>query len=157
MESEPWYSVLDDVLPARSKNMTRAQGVVYLKRVIIKPFIENLDWFFALYPEFKIISDVNPSRLAKGKYIQAATIRVYRDVVLIFEYKVVIIHEPEDADSTLVKATGKVSKEYMASLIADCCVYRQWYETNDGFIHMYPSLYDGEKLTTTMLLDDFAR
>ena len=137
--------------------MTRQQGVVYLKRVVIKPFLENLEWFFALYNDYRVISDVNPSRLATGKYIPAATIKVYRDVVLVFEYKVVIIHEPEDNDSTVVKATGKVSKQYMATMLVDNCCYRLWYDECDGFIFPYPKLWDGEKLTTTMLLDDFAK
>ena len=137
--------------------MTRQQGVVFLKQVVIKPFIQHLDWFFALYGEYKILSDVNPSRLATGKYLPAATIQVYRDIVLVFEYKITIILEPEDNDSTVVKATGKVSKEYMASLLADNCCYRSWYKECDGFIHKYPTLWDGEKLTTADLLDDFAR
>lgn len=119
--------------------------------------MENLDWYFALYEDYRVISDVNPSRRACGKYIPAATIQIYRDVVLVFEYKITIILEPEDSDSTVVKAVGKIPKEYMATLLADNCCYRMWYEESDGFIHQYPKLFNGEKLTTTMLLDDFAR
>lgn len=157
LEEVPWFSVLNDVLPPRSKELTRAQGVVFLKRVIIKPFLEHLDWFFALYPEFKIISDVNPSRRSIDKFIHAATVHVYKDVVLVFEYKLTILLELEDNDSTIVKAAGKVSKEYMSTMLADNSCYRMWYEENDGFIHKFPTLFDGEKLSTMMLLSDFSK
>ena len=149
--------MLDDVLPARSKNMTRAQGVVFLKQVVIKPFIQHLDWFFALYSDYKIISDVNPSRLSKGKYLPAASVHVYYRRMMIFEYKITIIHEPEDSDSTIVKATGKVSKEYLDNMLEGNCCYKRYYDDNNGFIHQYPTLWDGERLSTGDLLDDFAR
>ena len=78
--------------------MTRQQGVVYLKRDVIKPFLENLEWFFALYDDYKIISEVNPSQQCHGKYIPAASVQVYYRRMLIFEYKIVIIHELEDGE-----------------------------------------------------------
>ncbi len=137
--------------------MTRQQGTVYLKRVIIKPFIENLEWFFALYSDYKIISDVNPSRRAGGKYIPAASVQVYYRRLLIFEYKVVIIHEPEDSDSTIVKACGKISKEYLDNMLEGNWCYKRYYDENNGFVHQYPKLLNGEKLTTGDLLNDFAR
>ncbi len=157
MESEPWYNVIDRVLPERSKEMTRQQGVVYLKRVIIKPFWENLDWFFALYKDYRVISDVNPSRRGGIKYIPCATIHVYYRRMMVFEYKIVIIHEPEDNNSTIVKAVGKISKEYLENQLEGCCDYKKWYDENNGFIIPYPKLWNGEKLTTGDLLDDFAR
>jgi hypothetical protein len=55
---ELWYNVIDRVLPARSKEMTRQQGVVYLKRCILSPAFQQLAWFFALYDGFKIITDI---------------------------------------------------------------------------------------------------
>ena len=74
-----------------------------------------------------------------------------------FEYKITIIHEPEDNDSTVVKACGKVSKEYLDNMLEGCWGFKKLFDENNGFIHQYPSLYDGEKLTTAMLLDDFAK
>ena len=147
---------MDDVLPERSKEMTRQQGVVFLKQVVIKPFIQHLDWFFALYNDYRVISDVNPSRRATAKYIPAASVQVYYRR-MIFEYKVVIIHEPEDNDSTVVKAVGKISKEYLENMLEGNCCYKRYYDDNDGFVHQYPKLFNGEKLTTSDLLNDFAR
>lgn len=135
--------------------MTRSQGVVYLKRVVIKPFIENLEWFFALYKDYHVISDVNPSRMATGKYIPAATVHVYYRRLLLFEYKITIIHEPEDADSTVVKASGKISKEYLDNITDGGGCYKC--DGIKGFIHQYPKLWNGERLTTVDLLDDFAK
>ncbi len=86
LESEPWYSIIDGVLPERSREMTRAQGVVFLKQVVVKPFIQHLDWFFALYKDYRVISDVNPSRCAGGKYLPAASVQVWYRRLLIFEY-----------------------------------------------------------------------
>jgi hypothetical protein len=156
LEEVPWFCVLNDVLPPRSKEMSRAQGVVFLKRVVIKNFIEHLDWYFALYPEYKIISEVNPSRRAESIHLPAAVVQVWRDVVLLFEYRVGILLDPEDADSTIIRTAGKVSKQYMSTMLADSCQYRLWYEENDGYIHQFPKLLDGERCTTAMLLADFS-
>gem|GEM_PF-2929016 len=157
MNEEPWYSIIDAHLPPRSKEMTRGQGMIFLKRAVIKPFCEHLDWFYALYEDYKVLSGIMPTPMTpKGKYYPCAWVEVHYNCVKIFEYKLSFVLETEDADSTLIKATGKVSKQHIEQLMVDCPRYKQRYDQYNGYIHPYPSLIDGEKCTTITLLDDFA-
>lgn len=157
MEEEPWYSILDNHLPPRTKNMTRVEGTVFLKRVIIKPFLQQLDWFFALYEDYKVLSDIIPTpMMLKGKYYPCAWVEVHYNCIKIYEYKLSFVLETEDADSMLIKAVGKFSKQHVEQLLVDCPGYKQLYDQYNGFIHPYPSLINGEKCTTITLLDDFA-
>ena len=158
MESEPWYNVIDRLLPERSKEMTRQQGVVYLKRCIITPAFQQLAWFFALYDGYKIITEVkNVDTQKVAKYYPAASVEVYHLGKLIFQYKVSYVLDPEDSDSTLLKLQGKVHPCVIEYLMEENICYQKRYEQYNGFVHPYPTILNGEKCTAVDLLDDFAK
>ena len=158
MESEPWYNIIDGHLPERSRNLTRQQEISFLKRCIIKPAFEQIEWFFALYNGYKIITEIkNVNTKAIAKYYNAGSVEVYHFSKLIFEYKLWYILDPEDTDSILLKFQGKVQQCVTEYLMEENICFQKRYEQYSGFVHPYPTILNGEKCTSVDLLNDFAK